>query len=239
MDNRPVGIYDSGQGGLTALRAFRRLLPEENVIYFADTARCPYGNREVSELRAITKEILDYFKERNAKATLAACGTLSVNAYDIIDCYEIKSFNVLQPAVSALVKAGNGGAIAVIATNASVKSGVYKKTIAEKCNREVYEIACQDFVTLCETGHTDKNDPELKKSVESYLCGIKGKVDTLLLGCTHFGLIEEAISEYLPGVEIVSAASASARALADYLIDNNLTGGEGTEEIICSGYNVC
>ena len=239
MDNRPIGFFDSGRGGLTCVKALKEILPDENIIFYADTARCPYGVRSASELCAITDEILNYLKNRNVKAIVVACGTLSTVASEVIRNFDIKTFSVYEPAVNAMRCLKGDKALAVLGTKATVESGAFQNAIGKGLNREIFGIACQDFVQLCESGHTDADDPLVKEAVERYLSGIKGKVDAVLLGCTHFGLLDDAIKNYLPGVETVSASREAAKQLANYLIENDMTGGEGAEEIICSGYEIC
>ena len=240
MDNRPVGFYDSGLGGMTALKAFREMLPDENIVYFGDTARFPYGVRPQAELKEICKESLDLLKGYNVKAILAACGTISVNTSDVLSAYEIKTFNVFDPAVKAMSEVQGDKALAVIATNASIRSNAFQSAIAEASGKEVIGIPAQDLVTLCETGKTDENNEELKKVIEDCLGQVKGKIDALLLGCTHFGYASKAIADFLgDDVTLIEASREGAKVIAQYLIDNDLLGTGGDEKIICSGYNLC
>ena len=239
MDKRPVGVFDSGIGGLTAVEHFRKILPEENIVYFGDTARCPYGTKTIEELKIIAADDLRFLASFDCKVILAACGTVSANCTDLIDSFPIKAFNVVDASVEEMSKYDGDGCLAVLATDATITSGTFQNRISAKNGKEVIGIACQDFVELCEKGHTDRNDPELKTAVEKYLSVLRErKCDRLLLGCTHFGHIKDAIAEYLPGTEIVEASECAARCVAEYLSKNGLTGGDGNTQIYTSGYGI-
>ena len=238
MDNRPVGIFDSGLGGLTAVSALRELLPDENIIYFGDTARMPYGTKSVLQLRCMAQQDMELLEARNVKAILAACGTVSSTASDILAAFRLKVFNVVDAAVEAVAKTEGNAPIGVIATDASIKSGVFKRKIEALCpDREVIALPCQDFVKLIESGHTGEDDIEVIKSVEGYLRPMKEKgVAALLLGCTHFGYLSAPISAYLgENVRLVSASHCAALSMRDYLVSHGMTGGGGSTQYITSG----
>ena len=197
MDKRPVGIFDSGLGGLTAVRRLSELMPNENIIYFGDTARCPYGTRQKQELREMVLDNLALLKSYDVRAIIAACGTMSANAGDIIKDCGLPSVNVIDPAVKVAQVAGCAPVL-VIATEASIRTGVFGQKLRETMpGAEVFEAATQDFVRLCESGHTDIGDPELAFSVEGYLRPYKDKgIKSVILGCTHFAIIGDAIKAY-------------------------------------------
>lgn len=240
MDDRYIGFFDSGIGGLTAVTALRELLPKENIVYFADTARCPYGIKTIDQLRTMAKENLDYLKSFNTKVILAACGTISANASDVLNSYEIKTFNVLDPAVEAMSKIEGNGALVVLATEASIKSKAFQNGINARCNKEVIGIACQDFVKLAESNHFDEHDELLIETVDKYLLQVKNaKIDAVLLGCTHFGYMKKAIQNYLPESQIVSASEEAAKVVSNYLKNNDMLGGSGEIKVFSSGYEVC
>ena len=123
MDNRPVGIFDSGLGGLTALNALRELLPEENIIYFGDTGRVPYGAKTREQVRRMAVQDLDLVAAYGVKAMIVACGTISSNAPDILDAYPIPAFGVLRAGVAGMSRIPGDGPLGVIATEASIRSG--------------------------------------------------------------------------------------------------------------------
>ena len=238
MDKRPIGIFDSGLGGLTALSALRELMPEENIVYFADTARNPYGTRTPVQLRRMAKENLAFLAGFGVKAVIAACGTMSTNALDVLHGSEIPVINVLEPSVSAMADSEGNAPLAVIATEASIRSGGYTRALEKACpGREVIALACQEFVWLCENGHTAPDDPAVIEAVARCLAPLRReRPAALLLGCTHFGLMAEAIRNELgAGVALVSASECAARACKALLEANGLTGGSGREALYTSG----
>lgn len=227
MNELNVGFFDSGLGGLTAVSALRKLLPNENIAYFGDTARCPYGTRTVSELRRMALENLEFLRSKGVKAILAACGTMSANCKDILDGFDIKVVNVLEASADAMNALQ--GSKAVIATDASIASGSYQKAI-DGC----IGVPTQDFVRIVETGHTALHDEQLQTDIEKYLEPIRN-IDNLLLGCTHFGIIQEAIQYYMPNTNILTASECAAARMAEYLTENDLLGSEKRLELYTSG----
>ena len=133
MDNRPIGVYDSGVGGLTGLRALMRMLPGEDFVYFSDSGRMPYGPRPRSELRRIAVQDMDYLASFGVKAILAACGTISSAAKAEISAYHIPAFGVLTPALDTMAAVPGDGPLAVIATAASISSGEFTDALWKKC----------------------------------------------------------------------------------------------------------
>lgn len=237
MDNRPVGIFDSGLGGLTAVRALRSLLPDENIIYFADTARMPYGAWGAEKLRVMAAQDLEFVASRGVKCILAACGTVSSTAPDVLGGFRVKTFNVLDSTVRECARSAEGP-IGVIATEASTRSGAFKAAIERACpGCEVTAVACPDFVPLIERGAFSPDDPALAAAVREYLRPIKERgARTLVLGCTHYGLIAEALrAELGDGVRMIEAARCAAGELAAYLGEAGLGGGEGEESFYTSG----
>ncbi len=237
MDDRAIGIFDSGLGGLTALRAIREELPDENIIYFGDTARMPYGARPAGMLRRMARQDLDFVAARGVKCILAACGTVSSTAPDVLASYPVRTFNVLEPTVREAARCADGP-IGVIATAASIRSGAFQRGIERLCpGAEVVAVACPDFVPLIERGRVDPEDPALKAAVEEYLAPIRSRAaHSLVLGCTHYGLVAEAIRRFLgEDVKLVEASRCAARALAAYLRENDLCGGKGEESFLTSG----
>lgn len=238
MDNRPIGIFDSGLGGLTALKAFRELMPQEDIIYFGDTGRVPYGSRPAAQLRVMARQDLDFLADKGVKAIIAACGTVSSIAPELLAAYKLPTVGVVQAGAGELSKHGGSGPLGVIATEASISSGAYQRTLKALCpEREVIAVACPEFVPLIESGHSAPEDPLVKAAVESALRPIKeGGATALLLGCTHYGIIGAAIAEYLgAGVELVSASVSAAESLSGLLKQREMTGGSGAETYYTSG----
>ena len=233
MDDRPIGVYDSGVGGLTGLRALMRLLPGEDFVYFSDSGRMPYGPRPLRELRRIAVQDMDYLASFGVKAILAACGTISSAAKEEISAYPVPAFGVLTPALDALAAVPGDGPLAILATAASINSGEFTDALRKKCGmkREIVGVPCPEFAPLIESGHTRRSDPVVRACVRRALEPIRGRsFDAVLLGCTHYGFIEDAIRDYLgEDVKLMSAADCGAAALRDYLTQNGLTGGEHAE----------
>lgn len=240
MDDRSIGVFDSGLGGLTAVRELRRLMPNENIIYFGDTGRMPYGGRPREEIRIMAEQNLDFMESFDVKAIIVACGTISSNAADLLEECETKTVGVLKAGVSELVKTGKKR-LGVIATATSIASGSFQNEILRQCpDAEVTAVPCPEFVPLIESGHYEPTDKMVRESVERTLAPIKeAGVEALLLGCTHYGLIAEAISEYLGSdVILVGAADAAARELCAYLEENDMTYAYGGEEFYFTSSNV-
>ena len=224
MDSRPIGVYDSGVGGLTGLRALMRMLPGEDFVYFSDSGRMPYGPRPLAQLRRIAVHDMDYLASFGVKAILAACGTISSAAKEELAAYPIPAFGVLAPALDAMAAVPGDGPLAIIATAASIGSGEFTDALWKKCGmrREIVGVPCPEFAPLIESGHTRRDDPLVRECVARALESVRDrKFDAVLLGCTHYGFIEEAIRDYL--------GDCGAAALRDYLVQNDLTGGERCE----------
>lgn len=238
MDNRPVCIFDSGFGGLTAVRALRKLLPDENIIFFADTGRVPYGGRPVQQLRTIAAQDIETVSEFNPKLIIAACGTVSSTAPDVLAASAVKTIGVLEPTAKATAELDFSGPVGIIATQASINSGAFEKRIRELSpGREIIPIACPDFVPMIESGRCNPDDRGVRQTVKKYLQPLKeAKAGALILGCTHYGLIGRAISEYLgEDTLLIEASSCAAREAKDYLTANNLLGSSGEEHFYTSG----
>ena len=238
MDDRPIGIFDSGFGGLTAVRALRAICPEEDIVFFADNGRAPYGGRPLHQLRTMAHQNLSVAASCGAKLIFAACGTLSSNAADILAAYPVPAFGVLDAAVAEIAREESGAPIGVIATEATIRSGAFERALHAACpGRAVYSAACPAFVPLIESGRAEPDDPKLRRAVEYYLQPLKEHgVGTLLLGCTHYGLIADALRAYLgEGVRLVDASACAAAFIKEYLETNGLCGGAGTLRCLTSG----
>ena len=238
MDTRPIGIFDSGLGGLTGLMALRTLLPGEDFIYFGDTGRMPYGGRPREQLRRMALQNLDFMAGQGVKAIFVACGTFSSTAADLLTAYPIPSFGVLRPSVEAMARVSGTGPLAILATEASIRSGAFAKAIGERCpGRKIIPVACPDFVPLIESGHITPGDPALEDALTRYLDPVEtAGCDALLYGCTHYGIIDEAVRAHLGRrVVTVSASACGARELANYLIQSDMTGGSGRTRTCTNG----
>lgn len=221
--NSPIGIFDSGVGGLTVARAIIDQLPNESIIYFGDTARGPYGPRPLAEVRSFALEIMDRMIEAGVKAIVIACNTASAAMLrDARERYSIPVIEVIQPAVKRAVSATRSGQVGVIGTRTTIDSKAYEDAFAAAPQLKLTAVACPDFVSFVERGETSGS--AVTESALKYLQPLKDKgIDTLVLGCTHYPLLTGVIS-YVMGNEVtlVSSAEETAKDLYRVLVEKNL-----------------
>lgn len=188
MDRRPIGVFDSGLGGLTAVRELARLMPEEDLIYFGDTGRVPYGGRSQDTITTYARQDVRFLRSFDPKAIVIACGTVSTIALDVLRREnDIPVFGVVGPAVRAAARLAKDGPVGLIGTKATIRSGAYERALARlRSELQVCSEACPLFVPLVETG--DSAPASVIETVAAeYLAPMKGAgVDTLILGCTHY-----------------------------------------------------
>ena len=204
MDNRPIGVFDSGLGGLTAVRELQRLLPGEDIIYFGDTARVPYGGRSRDTLVRYARQDVAFLRTFDLKAIVIACGTVSTTALDVLtEENDIPIWGVVEPAAEAAARSTKNGLVGLIGTQATIRSGAYERRIAaEAPGVRVLSRACPLFVPLVENGRFRPGDV----------------VDTLVLGCTHYPLLTEVIGNCMgPGVTLVNVGEKCACRVAERL----------------------
>lgn len=217
MDNRPIGIFDSGVGGLTAVRRLIQEAPNESIVYFGDNLRAPYGDRTVEEIRTLSVANARFLRARDVKALIIACNTSTASAMDVLasENADIPTAGTVRPTAEEAVRLSTGGRIGVIATTATIRSGLYEKTIrALRPDAEVLSLACPKLVPLVESGHREVGDSELMAALREYMEPFRAaEVDTMVLGCTHYPLIEDAILTAL-GRETVMVDSGGACASA-------------------------
>lgn len=233
MDNRPVGIFDSGLGGLTAARALKKLMPNESIIYFGDTGRMPYGGRSAAQIREIAAQNIAFAESFGVKAIIAACGTISSNAADLLEANAVKTIGVLTPGIAELCKSG-AKRLGIIATHTSIASGSFQAKAQELApDARIMALSCPDFVPMIESGHISPEDETVRRTVEKTLNPLKDfGVEALLLGCTHYGIIADAIGDYLgKNVLLAGAADAAAAEMQRYLESENLTAESGGDDI--------
>ena len=240
MSNAPIGIFDSGVGGLTVARAILDQLPNEATIYIGDTARGPYGPRPLAEVREFALETLDFLVEQGVKAIVIACNTASAAMLrDARERYKVPVIEVIQPAVRRAVAATRSGHIGVIGTRATVDSKAYLDAFAAAPQLQITSIPCPLFVEFVERGET--SGPKITKIARDYLAPVmEAKVDTLVLGCTHYPLLTGVISYVMgEGVTLVSSAEETAKDLYRTLVENNLLrdarGGAPTHKFLATG----
>ena len=225
----PIGIFDSGVGGLTVARAIIDQLPNESIIYFGDTARGPYGPRPLAEVRAFALEIMDRLVAQGVKAIVIACNTASAAMLrDARERYEIPVIEVIQPAVRRAVAATRNSKVGVIGTQTTIDSKAYDDAFAAAPQLSLSTIPCPDFVQFVERGETSGS--AVTDAAKRYLEPLKSKgVDTLVLGCTHYPLLTGVIS-YVMGesVTLVSSAEETAKDLYRVLVEKNMLRSEST-----------
>jgi len=204
----PIGIFDSGVGGLSVLQEILRQLPHEDVVYLADTARVPYGGRPPEEIIKINEEIIPFLIDYGAKLILMACGTSSSIAYPVLkDKYKIHVIGLIEPGSRAAIAATRNGTIGLIATAGTVNSQAYQNALLFlKKEIKVFAQACPLFVPLIEGGFIEAE--ETKKVAKEYLKPLlKEEIDTLILGCTHYPLLAKILRERTgPNVAFVDPA---------------------------------
>lgn len=227
MNNKPIGVFDSGLGGLTAVKEIMSVLPNEDIIYFGDTGRVPYGSRSKDTIIKYTKQDINFLKSFDIKIILAACGTASSVALPNIREGNIKVIGVVEPAAKAAVKATKNKKIAVLGTKGTIKSGAYEKLVKNLLpEAEITSVACPLFVPLVENGYTDMEATYLV--AKDYLDQvIKSGADTVILGCTHYPMLEKVIQKVLGvSVALINVGKAAADYLKDLLESTDELSGE-------------
>ena len=232
MDNRPIGVFDSGLGGLTVVRELRRLLPQESIVYFGDTGRVPYGSRSPEMVKRYAAQDCRLLLDSDVKCIIAACGTVSSVAQDVLDGLPVPAMGVVEATAEQALSVTKNGRIGVLGTSVTVRSGSFEKAI--KCRRadaEVFAQACPVLVTLVESGWIDADNDATEAVVRRYLEPLmQQQIDTLILGCTHFPLLAPIFSRVLgDAVTLVNSGAATAARCAQLLRQNQqlTTAGEG------------
>lgn len=227
MQNRkeaPIGVFDSGVGGLTVAREIIRQIPQERIVYFGDTARVPYGSKSTETLIRYTRQICRFLKTRDVKAIVVACNTASAVALEAVkDELDIPIIGVVRPGAKAAAEATRNRKIGIIGTEATVNSGIYAKLIRELLSEaEVIGKACPLFVPLVEEGWA--KDPITKEVAARYLEDLKrSQIDTLVLGCTHYPLLRHLVGEIMgDSVALVNPAYETALELRALLEQEKL-----------------
>lgn len=224
-DKRPIGVFDSGLGGLTVVKEMIKELPNEDIVYFGDTGRVPYGTRSVETIRKYAIQDEKFLLNNDVKLIVAACGTVSSVASDTALQLPVPFFEVVSHASKSAVNATKNGKIGVIGTNATVKSEQHKKHIQNIMpNYQVLTCSCPLFVPLVEEGWYSADDLVVTQTVERYLKPIMDfGADTIILGCTHYPVLSEAIKKVVGNdITLINAGTSTAIAVKEYLKENNL-----------------
>ncbi|MBY0124005.1 glutamate racemase [Bacillus sp. S/N-304-OC-R1] len=223
MEN-PIGIIDSGVGGLTVAKEVMRQLPHEEIVYLGDTARCPYGPRSGEEVKAFTWEITRFLLNKKIKMLIIACNTATAVAlYEIRDQLSIPVIGVITPGARAAIKTTKNKTIGVIGTEGTIKSGAYVKALKQINSRvKVHSLACPKFVPLVESGEYD--GLLAQRVVAETLEPLKHRgLDTLILGCTHYPLLEPLVKNAIgDGVSVISSGDETAREVSTILYHQGL-----------------
>jgi glutamate racemase len=227
---KPIGVFDSGVGGLTVLKAIAELMPRENLIYLGDTARLPYGSKSPETVTGYAIETGDFFVERGVKLLVVACNTMSAIALEVLRArYDIPVIGVIEPGARAALRATSRGRIGVIATEATIASGAYARELRSgRADVEIFTRACPLFVPLVEEGWVDNE--VARRAIAIYLSSLKKSgIDTLILGCTHYPLLRRPIADFLGrGVRLVDSAEETALAVRRLLGQLSLARSRGT-----------
>ena len=213
--NAPIGVFDSGVGGLTVVREIMRNLPTEKIVYFGDTARVPYGNKSKDTVVRYSRQIVRFLKTKNVKAIVVACNTASALALDTIEQeIDLPILGVVKPGAAMAIKSTNNKRVGVIATSSTIKSNLYTELIRKADpDISVFGKACPLFVPLVEEGWT--HDSLTKEVANRYLDELlRENIDTLIMGCTHYPLLRKLLREVVgEGITLVNPAYETARAL--------------------------
>ncbi|MFT4214871.1 MAG: glutamate racemase [Microbacterium sp.] len=226
MNDAPIGIFDSGVGGLTVARAISQLLPRESILYIGDTAHSPYGPKPIADVRRYGLDVLDTLVDQGVKMLVIACNTASAAMLrDARERYDVPVVEVIGPAVRTAISTTRNGRIGVIGTSGTIGSGVYQDMLGVDERLEVFASACPRFVEFVEAGITGSS--QVLDVAEDYLAPLRhAGVDTLVLGCTHYPFLEGAISYVMgPDVSLVSSDTETAKDVYRQLVSRDLLAG--------------
>ena len=230
-NQNPIGVFDSGLGGLTVVKAMRSVLPNESIVYFGDTARVPFGNKSPELIKEYSLQITDFLLEQKTKIIVVACNTATALALETLQYkLDIPVIGVVKPGVDSALNLTQNNRIGVIGTISTINSGVYDTELrAINHSAEVTSTPCPLFVPLAEEGWI--NEPATRLIAEKYLEPInKANVDTLILGCTHYPLFKEVIQEVISyKIKLVDSAQAMAVETAELLTNNELLNSQITK----------
>lgn len=233
MKEKPIGIFDSGVGGLTVLKEIHKLLPRENIIYLGDTARVPYGIRSPETVIKYSLECTEFLYKKGIKLLVVACNTSSSVSLDTLrKKFDIPIVGVIEPGAKTALRVSKNRKIGVIGTEATIRSNAYANIIRYMDSEvTVLSKACPLFVPIVEEGIIDGKIAELV--IERYLKEIKNsEIDTLILGCTHYPLLKGAIKKYMKNVNLIDSAEAVANDVKELLENKNLLNSQNSSSEI-------
>lgn len=226
MDNRPIGVFDSGVGGISVMREIMALLPREDIVYFGDTGRVPYGGRSRETIVSYAVQDINYLLSHDVKMIVAACGTVSSTLpAAVYDKLPVPYLNIINSSVQTACALSQNGRIGVIATAATIRTNAFGRSIRSvRPEFHVFGAACPLFVPLVENGHVSENDEITALAAKLYLEPLKAqKIDTLILGCTHYPMLYDIINRELSySVTLIDPGHETAKAVQSYLTVNSL-----------------
>lgn len=227
MDNRYIGVFDSGLGGLTVVRELMHILPDENIVYFGDTGRVPYGTRSDETIIKYVTDDIRFLLKQNIKLIVCACGTASSVALEVVaPRFDVPIIGVVAPAAERAALSSKNGRIGVLGTPGTINSRKYEFSIlARRPEARVFSVACPLFVPLVENGHT--NTQVTRLVADEYLAPLKDKdLDTIVLGCTHYPLLKECIRDIMgEGIQLINPGEETARITAALLESEGMLSG--------------
>jgi glutamate racemase len=235
---RPIGVFDSGIGGLTVFSALRRRMPEEDLVYFGDTARLPYGSKSKDTVTRYSLDVARFLERRKIKALVIACNTSSALALEAVQkAVSVPVIGVIAPGARAAASATRTGKVGIIGTEATIASGAYSRALkAMVPNARIWSKACPLFVPLVEEGWW--RHPVAAAVAREYLAPVaKAGVDTLILGCTHYPLLKTVVGKTMGrGVRLIDSAEQSARETESLLLETGLrrASGKGSSRFFVS-----
>jgi len=219
LDSRAIGVFDSGLGGLTTVKKLAEYLPGEDIVYLGDTGRVPYGSRSRETIIKYAQQDAAFLAGFDIKAMVIACNTVCSAAYDsVASAYEIPIYEVVSAPARAAAGITRNNKIGVIGTAATIRSGAYESAIKKiSADLNIFAVSCPLFVPLVENGRTDRADIAARAIAEDYLKPLKeANVDTLIMGCTHYPLLRDVISDIMgSGVTLIDSGAETAKSVAD------------------------
>jgi glutamate racemase len=231
MNNKGIGVFDSGLGGLTVVKELMKAMPSEQIIFLGDTARFPYGTKTKETIIRFSRENISFLLKKNIKIIVVACGTASALALKAVKKeFDIDIIGVIDSGARAAISATENNRIGIIATHATIGSGIYEHTIKEYNNGiKVFSRAAPLLVPLVEEGWLDRK--ETVEILKYYLADFKkSNIDTLLLGCTHYPLLKPVIKRLMPDVNIIDSAREIASVVSNLLIMKNWLAGRNNRK---------
>ncbi|MBO5928814.1 MAG: glutamate racemase [Clostridia bacterium] len=235
MDNRPIGVFDSGLGGLTVVRELSKHLPHENLIYFGDTGRVPYGSRSPEMIRRFALQDSRFLLSHDVKCIIAACGTVSSIASDLLSSLPVPAWGVVEPTADQALSATKNGKIGVLGTAVTVQSRSFELALQNRCPTvQVIAKACPVLVSLVESGWIEEDNLATEAVLRRYLQPlIDAGVDTVILGCTHFPLLSPLISRIMGEEVTLINSGAACAAHCKTVLQQNDASAAGNENGHC------